>query len=396
MVLDLSLFLTLLFSFAFATPGEPPGKDPAMVPPPILTSPGPEYDGWQRKFQGIPGLERTRKGRLWATWYAGGDGEGPYNYVVLVTSGDGGRTWSGPKLVIDPHWYVRAYDPCLWIDPRGRLWLFWAQAVGHWDGRGGVWAITAENPDSESPRWSAPRRIANGVMMNKPTVVRGQWLLPIGGWKNRPPNLERYKVDWSPFTIDELKHDIGPEKGSNVFVSSDNGATFRFLGQAQVPDTQFDEHMIVERRDRSLWMLVRTTYGIGQSFSRDGGRSWTPGEKYMDHVVTRFFIRRLKSGRLLLVKHNPPGGKSRTHLTAYLSEDDGKSWQGGLLLDEREQVSYPDGAQAPDGTIYVIYDRERTRAREILMAVFTEDDVRKGRAHSTRARLRVLVNKAGE
>jgi hypothetical protein len=366
-----------------------------MEAPPVITAPGPEYGDATRKFQGIPGVERTRKGRLWATWYAGGEGEGPYNYVVLVTSGDDGRTWSGPKLVIDPKWLVRAYDPCLWIDPRGRLWLFWAQAVGHWDGRGGVWAIMTENPEEENPRWSAPRRIANGVMMNKPTVVRGQWLLPIGGWKNRPPNLERYKVDWSPHTIASLTHDIGAEKGSNVFVSSDQGATFRFLGQAQVPETQFDEHMIVERRDRSLWMLVRTTYGIGQSFSRDGGRSWTPGEKYMDHVVTRFFIRRLKSGRLLLVKHNPPEGKARTHLTAYVSADEGKSWQGGLLLDEREQVSYPDGVQAGDGRIYVIYDRERTRAREILMAVFTEEDVRSGRVVSNRARLRVLVNKAG-
>jgi hypothetical protein len=232
-------------------------------------------------------------------------------------------------------------------------------------------------------------------MMNKPTVVRGQWLLPIGGWKNRPPNLERYKVDWSPHTIASLAHDIGAEKGSNVFVSSDHGATFRLLGQAQVPETQFDEHMIVERRDRSLWMLVRTMYGIGQSFSRDGGKTWTPGEKYMDHVVTRFFIRRLKSGRLLLVKHNPPAGKARTHLTAHLSADDGKTWQGGLLLDEREQVSYPDGMQARDGRIYVIYDRERTRAREILMAVFTEEDVRSGRPVSNRARLRVSVNKAG-
>lgn len=366
-----------------------------MDPPPIITAPGPEYADGGRKFQGIPGLERTRQGRLWAAWYAGGDGEGPFNYVVLVTSADDGRTWSGPKLVIDPPWLVRAYDPCLWMDPLGRLWLFWAQAVGHWDGRGGVWAIVTENPEQENPRWSAPRRLANGVMMNKPTVVRGRWLLPIGGWKSRPPTLSRYQVDWSPHTIASLTHDIGPEKGSNVFISTDHGATFRLLGQAQVPDTQFDEHMIVERRDHSLWMLVRTTYGIGQSVSRDGGKTWAPGEKYMDHAATRFFIRRLKSGRLLLVKHNPPQGKARSHLTAYLSADDGKTWQGGLVLDEREQVSYPDGVQAPDGRIYIIYDRERTGAREILMAVFTEADIRRGRATSRRARLRVLVNRAG-
>ena len=49
--------------------------------------------------------------------------------------------------------------------------------------------------------------------------------------------------------------------------------------------------------------------------------------------------------------------------------------------------------QAPDGRIYVVYDRDRFTAREILMAVFTEDDVRSG-ATST-ARMRVVVNRAG-
>ncbi len=40
------------------------------------------------------------------------------------------------------------------------------------------------------------------------------------------------------------------------------------------------------------------------------------------------------------------GGKNRSHLTAWLSEDDGKTWRGGLMLDERATVSYPDGFQA--------------------------------------------------
>ena len=35
-------------------------------------SPGPKYADGMRLFQGIPGLERARNGRLWAVWYAGG------------------------------------------------------------------------------------------------------------------------------------------------------------------------------------------------------------------------------------------------------------------------------------------------------------------------------------
>ncbi|WP_321473117.1 sialidase family protein [uncultured Paludibaculum sp.] len=137
-------------------------RDPALEAPAIAMNPGPEYADGTRSFQGIPGLERAANGRLWATWYAGGPqepGEGPGNYVVLVTSGDGGKTWSQPKLVIDPPGPVRAYDPALWVDPTGRLWLFWAQSYEWWDGRSGVWCMVAAKPGKESPKWSKPRRL---------------------------------------------------------------------------------------------------------------------------------------------------------------------------------------------------------------------------------------------
>lgn len=86
----------------------------------------------------------------------------------------------------------------------------------------------------------------------------------------------------------------------------------------------------------------------------------------------------------------------RSHLTAYLSDDDGKTWYGGLLLDQREQVSYPDGVEADNGKIYVIYDRGRITEREILMATFTEEDVRLGKCATDQCRLKMIVNKAGE
>ena len=54
-------------------------------------------------------------------------------------------------------------------------------------------------------------------------------------------------------------------------------------------------------------------------------------------------------------------------MEAYCS-DDGATWSGGLLLDAREQISYPDGDQAEDGTIYLTHDHERRGAREILTA----------------------------
>jgi hypothetical protein len=114
------------------------------------------------------------------------------------------------------------------------------------------------------------------------------------------------------------------------------------------------------------------------------------------NVNARFFLRRLASGRILLVKNGPPTERlaGRSHMSAYLSEDEGKTWKGGLLLDERSSVSYPDGFQAPDGLIHILYDWNRHTDAEILLAKFREEDILAGKLVSQDARLRMLANKA--
>lgn len=355
---------------------EQESKDMSLRPAPVAVAGNDKYSS--RLWQGIPGIERARNGRLWVAFYSGGEDEGPDNYVLLVTSEDDGRTWSDVRYVIDPPGSVRAYDPCLWHDPSGRLWLFWAQSYTLFDGRCGVFAATCDNSGQGDLKWSAPRRIADGIMMNKPTVLStGEWLLPIAVWACTRSRL----------------NELPDESYSNVYRSCDQGETFRKIGFADIPNRHFDEHMLVERRDGSLWMLVRAYYGIGESESWDGGKTWSKGKQSaLGGPSSRFFIGRLQSGRLLLVNHYQFRGRS--HLTAMLSEDDGRSWIGHLLLDERPQVSYPDAVQAEDGRIFIVYDRQRKTDKEILLAVCTEDDILRGDCVSRHAALRQIVNKA--
>lgn len=353
-------------------------KDLSLEPPAIVTRLDGKFADAERRFQGIPGIERAPSGRLWATWYGGGSDEGPENFVLLATSGDG-QAWSPPVLAIDPPGKVRAFDPCLWTDPLGRLWLFWAQSYEKWDGRGGVWAIVTENPSDPTPYWSMPRRICDGVMMNKPTVDRvGRWLLPVAMWGWKPPQAS-----------------VTMPAGASVIVSEDDGQSFMRLGTAAVDPAvaEFEEHMIVERNDGSLWMLVRTKAYLGESVSTNSGRSWARvAPSTITHVNARFFIRRLLSGRLLLVKHTTPPGMTlqRSHLTAHLSSDDGRTWSTGLLIDERPNISYPDGIESPAGRIFVVYDFERLKDKQIWLATFSENDVMKGSGSSGH----VLVNQA--
>lgn len=342
-------------------------NDLALDPVEINFAPGPEYGQAARKWQAAPGIERAPNWRLWATWVTGGRTEDENNHVVLVTSADNGKTWSEPVLVIDPPADIRAFDPCLWHDPLGRLWLFWTQTKGchlawtetPYDGRAGVWCIRCGDSQTSSPRWSEPRRIANGTMLNKPIgLSTGEWLMPCYIFSK-----------WGPYL-----HSVPEEQFSNVFVSRDNGGSFALLGSADVPNRQWDEHMLVERRDGSLWMLVRRYDGIGEAVSTDRGKTWKASpDAILPGPCSRFHIRRLSSGRLLLINHYRFTGRS--HLTALLSEDDGVTWPYHLLLDERTQVSYPDAVETPEGRILVIYDHDRIGAGEILLQEFTEQDV---------------------
>lgn len=360
--------------------------DPALQPGSLNLAPGPEYRSGSRHWQGIPSVERSPGGTFWATWYSGGVTEDPDNYVLVVRSDDQGETWSEPVLVVDPPGQVRAFDPNLWTDPRGRLWLFWAQSEGGFDGRFGVWLSRCDDPAAAPMIWTAPRRLCHGIMLNKPTVLSNrEWLFPAALWA---------PSGWLPADNPAFASfaDLTDERFSSVYVTADEGETFALRGRADVPERVFDEHMIVERRDGSLWMLVRTLHGIGESTSRDGGRTWTPGrDSGLGGPCSRFFLRRLQSGRLLLVNHYEFTG--RNNLTALLSDDDGQTWPHRLLLDGRNDVSYPDGFQDPEGVIHIIYDRERYGAKEILLASFTETDVLAGKPASAACRLQRLVNR---
>ena len=373
-----------------------------MIPAKLYVRPTEErFQDTYRRWQGIPSIEVTDGGKIFVNFYSGQDAEVGGNIMVLCVSTDGGKSFRSCEAVVEhPDPQCRIYDPCLWIDPHGVLWMSWTQARGFNDGRSGVWVSQCSDPDADNLVWSPPRRIANGIMMNKPIVTsKGDWLFPTAIW-----------CDTSG-SVPTERHGLENEQFSNVYASLDEGRTIALRGHADIPHRSFDENMIVEKRDGSLGMLTRTFDGIGESFSTDGGYTWTPGRKsHIDGPCSRFHIRRLRSGRLLMINHyqfdqridledimsqgNVKSWKGRSHLTALLSEDDGQTWPYYLLLDERNEVSYPDAKEAADGMIYVCYDWERVTQREILMARFTEDDILQGHLSDKRSKLRVLVNKA--
>jgi hypothetical protein len=348
---------------------------PKIIPNPSATE---AYSRAKRTCTGVPSIAVTRGGRLWAAWYSGTTpGEKielcPNSYVVVNTSGDGGKTWK-EVLALDPDGPgpLKSMDPRPWVDPEGRLWIIWhitINAVSHLYQYKKAWAITADDGEKENPSWSQPRHIANGVMINKPIVLsNGDWLFAVHDRKSVETGL--------------LK----------AVVSEDNGRTFKVRGEFEVShELHAIEPMAVERKDGSIWMLTRTgdagdmetPQGISEIFSTDRGATWSPPKpSAIKHTASRFYIGRLQSGNLLLVKHSgidvdltSVGRKQRRELTAFISQDDGRSWSKGLMIDERVGCSYPDAQQASDGTIYLVWDFNRSKDQEILLTTFREEDV---------------------
>ena len=371
-------FLTVSFNPALAV--EPSTQSAAAAPPKQvsalpknITSPGPEFADEARPGAMIIGGDRTPKGRIWGCWTRDGDKSG---FFLLATSDDGGATWSKPRMAVggidvsNEH-KGGALVGNLWTDPLGRLWLFFDHKVKGEPGGTTGWFIRCNNPDAEAPDWSPPVNFSTGCTLNKPIVLRnGLWLLPVSQWSN---------------------------KTALVYASADQGKTWLERGQVMFPDWNFDEHMMIELKDGRIWMLARTKGNPCESFSSDQGKTWSkPQPAAIQNPNSRFFLRRLASGRLLLVKNGPADQRlaRRSHLTAFLSEDEGKTWGTGLLLDERASVSYPDGFETPDGLIHILYDWNRHTDAEILMARFREEDVLAGKPVSPETKLRMSVNKA--
>jgi hypothetical protein len=357
-----------------------------------------KHDSKNRTFQGIPGIVRLPSGRHFATWYGGGPTECRENYAILALADHDGSQWRDPVAVVDPPTpEVRAFDPVLWVSPQGLLYWFWSQScAGEEDGKNqcdgieGVCFSILKNPDAEPEnfQFTPARRIANGVMMNKPSVLSdGVWALPVTSWigssfKNPSMNIE---------------------DGWSFLVSEDEGKTFYSRATVCMNDIEdgpsCEEHSFIEHPDGSITCYLRVNAGIAECVSRDRGFSWS--KPVISETVTgpnsRAYFCRLKSGRLLMVNHDCPRcqagdparrtRRKRDRLTAYLSEDEGRSWPFRLLLDERE-ASYPDAHEDARGNILVVYDRCRLNGGYIYYAMIREEDIKAGKLVSPESFLR--------
>ena len=322
-----------------------------------------KYDPATRQWQGIPGIETVTangKTRLWATWFTGKDKEPRVgNFAVYAYSDDGGDTWT-EAVAVDFASSVtdsRVFDPSLFNDGEGNIWLMWNQ-TNYNDEEISIWYAKVTNPTAalSSLTIEAPVCIGHGLKMNKPTKLKsGEWL----------------------YTAHDF-NDIGFTK---VYSSLDNGKTWNYKGKAAVYSATFaNETALAEGKDEQgrdaliMWNRCAANYNIAVSYSYDAGATWTEANEWkLTGPSSRINARTLDSGNVLYIHHY--NTLNREKLCVSLSSDGGVTFPHRLIVDNRTGVSYPDIAVADNGDIYVVWDRNRNSTGEILYTKLTEQQL---------------------
>jgi len=166
-----------------------------------------------------------------------------------------------------------------------------------------------------------------------------------------------------------------------VAISDDDGATWR----ASDPIVSLGgvQPSLVRRKDGTIVAWMRDNGPPPQraivAASGDDGVTWTRGEDSdVPNPGSSLEVVALRDGRWLMVLNDTESGRAR--LSAWLSEDEGRTWPHRRAIEDTPggSYSYPSVLQATDGLIHVSYSHVGpapeggTRLEAIKHVVFDE------------------------
>ncbi|HID76927.1 MAG TPA: sialidase [Planctomycetaceae bacterium] len=291
---------------------------------------------------------------LVAAWF-GGTHEGNPDVGIWVSRHDG-RAWSRPVEVAEgvqsPERRHPCWNPVLFLPSGGPLVLFYkvGPSPSRW------WGMLITSGD-HGRSWSEPRRLGRdpavgpliGPVKDKPVELSDGALVC-------PSSTEH--AGWRVHF--ELTADL--YKTCRVAGPIDDGERFGAI-----------QPTILMHPGGRLQALCRSRRGvIVQTWSADGGRSWSPlAATSLPNPNAGIDAVTLRDGRHLLVyNHTTRGGpfpSGRNMLNVALSRD-GRQWRPVLTLERSEgEYSYPAVIQASDGRVHVTYTYRRRSIKHVVL-----------------------------
>jgi len=125
---------------------------------------------------------------------------------------------------------------------------------------------------------------------------------------------------------------------------------------------------ILKHRDGRLQMLCRTRGKgfIAQTWSDDGGRSWSPlTSTSLPNPNAGIDAVTLRDGRQLLVYNHTTQGRSPLNVAV---SSDGQDWDMVLTLEDQPgEYSYPAVIQTADGLVHTTYTYLRKSIKHVVI-----------------------------
>jgi predicted neuraminidase len=286
------------------------------------------------------------KGDLIAAWYGGAAEGHPDSANLVARKPADAKAWDKPFVVAKQPGRAHG-NPRLFLDPKGDVRLIYAVNFGKWC-EGGSKLFERKSGDG-GKKWSSEREIECGAPLlgkNKPIVLMsGEYVLPVED-----------EVRWQ----------------ACVLISTDRCESWiRYGDIAGESGEKVIQPTAAQLRDGSILMLLRTNVGrIYETRSFDRGRGWTPATPtILSNPNSGIDMVRMRDGRLALVYNDSPQNWGpRTPLCLALSEDEGRSWQEELRLEQGPgEYSYPAIIQTSDGRLHVTYTWRRERIKHVVI-----------------------------
>jgi len=327
------------------------------------------------KYHGWPTLARRANGELLLVCSGGRERHVcPFGRVELMTSRDGGKAWTWPRVLLDSA--IDDRDAGVLETPTGTLLVTTFTSLAY---EPSLEKLKISDPAAFA-RWNAVHeRLAD----DRRRAELGTWMIRSndGGatWSARYPVPVNSPHGPTPLADGRLlyagKELWTKEQRIGVAESSDDGLIWRWL--ADIParpgddPRQYHELHAVEASPDRVIAHIRNHNKANegetlQSESDDGGKTWSKPHPIGVWGLPSHLLK-LADGRLLMTygRRRPPFGNQ-----ARLSTDEGRTWSEPITLSADGiggDLGYPSTAQLDDGTLVTAwYERMKDDPNAVL------------------------------
>ncbi|MBX7256848.1 MAG: exo-alpha-sialidase [Candidatus Hydrogenedentes bacterium] len=337
-------------------------------------------------------------GDLLACWFQGSGERSADDVRIMGARMKKGETsWSEPFLMADTPDFPDC-NPVLFIDPQGRLWLFWITVQGHrWELSLLKYRRATEYQGNGAPKWDWQ----DVILLRQSdafadTLKRGlEELMPEEGmWseyalpyprmlKEAAKDQFKRETGWMTRTVPVVLPSgriLLPlySDGFNtsmMAITDDGGESWRasgpIVGLGPIQPT------VVAKRDGTLVAYMRDSGALPMralmSTSNDNGDTWSfARDTDIVNPGSSLAVCGLKDGRWVMVYNDSEA--DRRSLAAMMSDDEGKTWKWSRHLDRTESgkgsYAYPCVIQSTDGTVHVTYSYDSEAGASIKHTAF--------------------------